>query len=240
LAPATAGVVPTEESHLESKFIDDLDSFEPSKKSEEILHAETLRQLNNFVELRRTRLANVTTGIPAVFWWVVAIVAVITVVLLATLGMGIHVHFFLGAVVSLFLGLVIFLIAAMDHPFRGEVSVGPDAYEAIYDSLMKPTDVVSKSMAGLIATAQRLGFDVVDEVVKENGGTATLFVEAGDEYVRVATNVKKDDGSRAIGTTLDPSGPAIEKIKKGEASPATNRSGTPPITSSASTMSAMR
>jgi lipid-A-disaccharide synthase-like uncharacterized protein len=239
------GVVPTEESHLGSKFIDDLDAFEPSKKNEEILHAETLRQLNNFVELRRTRLANVTTGIPAVFWWVVAIGAVITIILLSTLDMEIHVHLFLGAVVSLFLGLVIFLIAAMDHPFRGQVSVGPDAYEAIYDSLMKPIDVVSKSMADLIATVQRLGaprlegkdpvegkdvpglyfgatkmnkfFDVVDEVAKENGGTATLFVKAGDEYVRVATNVKKDDGSRAIGTILDPSGPAIEKIKKGEA-----------------------
>jgi hypothetical protein len=49
-------------------------------------------------------------------------------------------------------------------------------------------------------------FDVVDEVVKEHGGTATLFVKAGDEYVRVATNVKKDDGSRAIGTILDPKG----------------------------------
>jgi hypothetical protein len=60
-------------------------------------------------------------------------------------------------------------------------------------------------------------FDVVDEVVKENGGTATLFVAAGDEYVRVATNVKKDDGSRAIGTILDPAGPAIAMIKKGEA-----------------------
>ena len=52
---------------------------------------------------------------------------------------------------------------------------------------------------------------------KENGGTATLFVKAGDEYVRVATNVKKDDGSRAIGTILDPTGPAIAMIKKGEA-----------------------
>jgi hypothetical protein len=29
--------------------------------------------------------------------------------------------------------------------------------------------------------------------------------------------VKKDDGSRAIGTILEPGGPAIEKIKKGEA-----------------------
>jgi hypothetical protein len=45
-------------------------------------------------------------------------------------------------------------------------------------------------------------FDVVDNVVFENGGTATLFVKAGDEYVRVATNVRKDDGSRATGTML--------------------------------------
>jgi hypothetical protein len=45
----------------------------------------------------------------------------------------------------------------------------------------------------------------------------TLFVKAGDEYVRVATNVKKDDGSRATGTILDPKGPAIAAIKKGDA-----------------------
>jgi hypothetical protein len=60
-------------------------------------------------------------------------------------------------------------------------------------------------------------FDVVDEVVKEHGGTATLFVKSGDEYVRVATNVQKSDGSRAIGTILDPKGPAIAMIQRGEA-----------------------
>jgi hypothetical protein len=66
-------------------------------------------------------------------------------------------------------------------------------------------------------TKMNNNFDVVDEVVKENGGTATLFVKAGNEYVRVATNVKKDDGSRAIGTVLDPNGPVIAVIRKGEA-----------------------
>jgi len=59
-------------------------------------------------------------------------------------------------------------------------------------------------------------FDVVDNVVFENGGTATLFVKAGDEYVRVATNVRKDDGSRATGTMLEPDGPVITMIKKRE------------------------
>ena len=57
---------------------------------------------------------------------------------------------------------------------------------------------------------------LVDEVQVEKGGTATIFVKSGDEFVRVATNVKKDDGSRAIGTILDPKGRAIVAIAKGE------------------------
>ena len=60
-------------------------------------------------------------------------------------------------------------------------------------------------------------FALVDEVQKEMGATATFFVRSGDEYVRVATNVKKDDGSRAIGTILDPKGKAIGSIRSGEA-----------------------
>ena len=57
---------------------------------------------------------------------------------------------------------------------------------------------------------------LVDEIQHEKGGTATIFVNNGDEFVRVATNVKKDDGSRAIGTVLDPKGKAIVAISKGE------------------------
>lgn len=63
---------------------------------------------------------------------------------------------------------------------------------------------------------QNNNFDLVDQVVKENGGTATIFVKSGDEYVRVATNVKKDDGTRAIGTILDPNGKAIAAIREGK------------------------
>ena len=66
------------------------------------------------------------------------------------------------------------------------------------------------------ATKVNNNFMLVDEVQKEAGGTATIFVKSGDEFVRVATNVKKDDGSRAIGTILDPKGKAIAAIAKGE------------------------
>jgi hypothetical protein len=66
------------------------------------------------------------------------------------------------------------------------------------------------------ATKMNNNVVLVDEVQKEMGGTATIFVKSGDEFVRVATNVKKDDGSRAIGTILDPKGRAIAAIAKGE------------------------
>jgi Cache 3/Cache 2 fusion domain len=66
------------------------------------------------------------------------------------------------------------------------------------------------------STKMNSNFALVDEVQKEAGGTATIFVRSGDEFVRVTTNVKKDDGSRAIGTILDPKGKAIAAIAKGE------------------------
>jgi len=78
--------------------------------------------------------------------------------------------------------------------------------------------VDGKSLPALYfgTTKMNNNFVLVDEVQKEVGGTATIFVKSGNEFVRVATNVKKDDGSRAIGTVLDPKGKAIASIEKGE------------------------
>ena len=59
-------------------------------------------------------------------------------------------------------------------------------------------------------------YGVVDGIKSRMGGTATFFVRSGDDYVRVATNVIKADGSRAIGTVLDPKGPAFAAISRGE------------------------
>jgi len=67
------------------------------------------------------------------------------------------------------------------------------------------------------STKMNNNVDLVDAVVKQAGGTATIFVKSGDDYVRVATNVKKDDGARAIGTVLDPKGKAIAAIQKNDA-----------------------
>jgi methyl-accepting chemotaxis protein len=46
-------------------------------------------------------------------------------------------------------------------------------------------------------------FEIVDYVTRLNKGTATIFSKDGEGFVRIATNVVKDDGTRAIGTELN-------------------------------------
>jgi Cache 3/Cache 2 fusion domain len=79
--------------------------------------------------------------------------------------------------------------------------------------------VAGKSVPAIYfgTTKQNNNFALVDDVVKQLGGTATIFVKSGAEYVRVATNVKKPDGTRGVGTILDPNGKAIVSINKNEA-----------------------
>jgi len=59
-------------------------------------------------------------------------------------------------------------------------------------------------------------YALVDSLKSKFGCTATFFVKKGDAYMRVSTNVMKD-GKRAVGTPLDPSGPAIAAIRQGKA-----------------------
>jgi Cache 3/Cache 2 fusion domain len=89
------------------------------------------------------------------------------------------------------------------------------------------------AMANLITTTQKLGApkvegrdlyfgttkadnSLVDAVAKAHGGAATLFVKSGGEYLRCATTLKKEDGSNAIGTTLDATSPALARLNAGE------------------------
>lgn len=59
-------------------------------------------------------------------------------------------------------------------------------------------------------------FSIVDEIKNSLGGTATLFVRQGNDYIRISTNIIGNDGKRAIGTKLNSSGKAYAAIKNGK------------------------
>jgi hypothetical protein len=57
---------------------------------------------------------------------------------------------------------------------------------------------------------------VVDAIKAKHGGTATLFIKKGNSFIRVSTNVMRG-ADRAVGTPLDPNGPAIAANRQGNA-----------------------
>lgn len=60
-------------------------------------------------------------------------------------------------------------------------------------------------------------FDAVDRFAAQTGGVATVFAKTGDGFKRIATSLKKEDGTRALGTSLDPRGRAFAAVCQGQA-----------------------
>lgn len=115
-----------------------LTKFEPTTEGQKILHAETLRAFNELIKSRRQRLDAVGTGLPSVMWGVVLGGAFIG--LSAAFFFKVpdaRLHLIQVLLLAVFIGLVIFMILALDRPFRGDLGIKADSYQLIYDQLMK-------------------------------------------------------------------------------------------------------
>jgi hypothetical protein len=132
------GKMPTVGVQYMNRFQDILIAFEPTTEGQRLLHGEALRAYNQFIQARRLRLDAVNTGLPTVMWVVIIVGAFI----------GLSASFFFkvedarlqgihALLLAIFIGLVIFMIFALDRPFRGDLALGPGPYQLIYDHLMK-------------------------------------------------------------------------------------------------------
>jgi hypothetical protein len=115
----------------------DLIAYEPSSRGQEVLQGEMVRTMEALTQSRENRLATVNAAIPAVLWYVVLVGALITIAFLWMLQIELLPQIMFGAITALFLGMMIFLIFAMDHPLQGAVSVGPEAFQSTLAMVMK-------------------------------------------------------------------------------------------------------
>ena len=132
------GKVPTEGIELMGRFQAILDKFEPSTEREKIVHAEALRSYNLLIQSRRQRLEAVATGLPGVMW--VVIIAGAFISLSASFFFKVHdarLHIIEELLLSIFIGMVIFMILSLDRPFRGDLGINSDPYQLVYDQLMR-------------------------------------------------------------------------------------------------------
>jgi len=132
------GETPTAGVELMNKLQADLSAVEPTTEAQKLLFGETLAAYNRMIEARRARVASVTTALPGVMWMVVLIGAAIS--LSAAFFFQVEdprLHGILVALLSTFVGLVIFVIMALDRPYRGDLGLTAEPYHLIYDQLMK-------------------------------------------------------------------------------------------------------
>ena len=96
-------------------------------------------QIRELLELRRERINSVMTSLHPTFYYVVVIGAVFNLWLCCMFSFeNLKLQLVLISLLAIFIGLVIFLIAVMDNPFRGEFSVQPTDFKLLLDGLMTP------------------------------------------------------------------------------------------------------
>jgi uncharacterized protein len=166
-------------------------SFEPKTASQEEIHREMLRYFNAMNVAREQREGAVFSSIPDVLWYVLLIGALVTIVFLWMLHMDLLPQILFGGITAIFLGVMMFLIYAMDHPLQGAVSVGPDAFQSVYDLEMKWEDVATKARTVSLGTGELNGVyypvgeamcDIIDRDTNKYGVRCSAEGTPGSAY----------------------------------------------------------
>jgi len=110
--------------------------FEPKTQGESNMQAKLLQDLDLLFSSRRTRQLAAQSHIPEVIWWIILWGGMLTVGFTYLFGPpSLSMHLTMTAGVAASLTLVIVLIVTFDYPFRGEVTIGTDAFQAVADTM---------------------------------------------------------------------------------------------------------
>ena len=133
------GIVPQEEGVTLSTFQAHLIGFEPVTEGQKAIYAEAYRGFDRVAELRGRRLQSVHGGLAAPLWIVVWAGAFLNIAVTWFFDMRSQaMHFWMTVFLSALLGLLIYMLGALDKPFRGEISVSPEPFEIMYVRRMQP------------------------------------------------------------------------------------------------------
>src|SRR5918992_5995007 len=119
-------------------IIDDIrqniQNFEPRTKAEEQLYAEGLDQVDTLSDARRMRLVAAEEGVPAVLWSVLIFGGVAAIGFTYLFGLeNTWAHRLMVLTLAAVIGLVLFTIGAMEHPFSGGARIGTEAFDLVLE-----------------------------------------------------------------------------------------------------------
>jgi uncharacterized membrane protein YraQ (UPF0718 family) len=109
-----------------------VEAIHPTDEAQAALYSNELERLHELGDARRERLLEAEQGLPAILWAVLLVGGVITVGFTYLFGLrSTTVHVLMVAALALVIGLVLFTVASLDFPFRGDVRIGSEAFEQV-------------------------------------------------------------------------------------------------------------
>ena len=111
-------------------------AYEPESLQQLAEFQQLLITFDDFVETRRERIDATTLELPPLFWVVIWVGAAVNAVLIAFIYVkSLRLHLVMAGMLSLFIGLVMFTTADMDHPYQGSISIQPGAIQRVLDQM---------------------------------------------------------------------------------------------------------
>jgi hypothetical protein len=111
-----------------------LQDFEPRTKAEEQLYAKGLDQIETLNDSRRMRLVAAEEGVPAVLWSVLIFGGIAAVGFTYLFGLdSTWAHRLMVLTLAAVIGLVLFTVSALGHPFEGGARIGTGAFDLILE-----------------------------------------------------------------------------------------------------------
>jgi hypothetical protein len=111
---------------------DSIQSLHASNDDQLLLDQQALERVHGLADARRDRLLAAEEGLPAIMWVVLIGGGFIVVGFTYLFGMENNItHILMVAALALIISSVLFTVASLNYPFRGDVHIGPDAFEQI-------------------------------------------------------------------------------------------------------------
>jgi hypothetical protein len=111
-----------------------LQEFQPHTPADEQLYAEGLDQIQRLADARRMRLVAAEEGVPGVLWAVLIFGGIAAIGFTYLFGLeNTWAHRLMVLTLAAVIGLVLFTIGALEHPFSGGARIGTGAFELVLE-----------------------------------------------------------------------------------------------------------
>jgi methyl-accepting chemotaxis protein len=101
-----------------------------------------------------------------------------------------------------------------DATNRALVKRADSAFRSAFDATLDLDEATGELRnAGAVLNSD---YTIVDKFTRDTGGVATVFARKGEDFMRITTSLKKQDGERAMGTLLDRAHPAYQLAVNGQ------------------------